>query len=535
MAPTKRPAAKTTTPGPPARSCVSPALVAEFASRFQGYSKAFGRSEVTKADDSGKVGSRNWTERGAPTLADYENHLNGVGPGLGIIMLRDDDTCLFGAIDCDVRALDHAKAEAAITRLGLPLVLCRSKSGGGHFYCFAPEPVEASTLRNRLDEWKALLGLAAKTETFPKQDTRFNDNDLGSWINLPYYGARDTKRYAVLGGQPATLEQFLAAVRAAEVAPERLSVPASAAEDLLFKDGPPCLQVLHGQGGFLEGGRNDGMLAVFTYLRKRFPDDWEDKADEYNTAMAQLPSKELVQLVKSSGKGKGYAHYGCTKPPINAFCQKRLCRTREFGVGGGPDDTKVYPIGNLTRYDSTHGDEPMWAMEVGGKRVMVSNSQFYSRDEFNRACMAQANLVPIHMPPQKWLKYLGELIATADVMQMPEDAGPTGQLWEWIEGFTLQRANALTKEEVWLGKPYRAEGKVYFRSIDLFRYLDSHKVKYKSEQAVWQLLRHHGADKEAWHVRGKGVNVWVLEATAPADDPTDALPKASFPIGDEAY
>lgn len=510
---------------------VSDTDVKRFAALFQGWSKAYGVCDMSQAkkDDKGKMVGKSWTEKGAPPLSVYARHLQGKNPGLGIIMLRDDDTCLFGVIDYDVRGMDHLKAEQAVKRLKLPLILCKSKSTGGHFYVFLQEPVEAADLRDKLDEWRALLGMSPRTETFPKQSARFNDTDIGSWINLPYFGGDATERCAVIDGKDVDLKTFLRAAEAAAISPEQLLSKGVSDDDQLFKDGPPCLQVIHGQGGFPDGTRNDGMMAVAVYLKKRFGDAWVSHMDEYNQEMAGLPSTEVVDLVKKNTK-KDYT-YACKRSPINSVCQRRTCTKREFGIGDAPVEGKGHAINAIIRYDSQHGDEPMWGMEINGKRVLVSNSQFYSRDEFNRAVMAQANVVPIHLTPAKWLRYLSEVIGSADIVQMPDDASPTGQLWQWVDSFTLQTVNAMDKEEVWLGKPYRDGSKVYFRSQDLFRYLDARKVRYVSAQAVWQLLRHHGADQEKWHIKGRFVNVWSLPIAADwteEDTPTPQLPRGGM-------
>lgn len=481
---------------------------------FDGYTKAYGLYVVRRQNEgSGKMEGKAETKRGEPNAQLFSGHLSGTGPGLGIIMLRDDDTVMFGAIDLDKYKHNpdaHARAEQAVKRLKLPLVVCRSKSGGIHFYCFTERPVAATVMRERLAEWTSMLGLAADTEQFPKQAARFNDNDIGSWINLPYFNAGATERFAVVEGQPASLSLFLDTAEAQRVASEDLekSWIDQDEADALFNEGPPCLQMIAAQGGFGEGSRNNGMQAVVVYLKRRHPDNWDTKVDGYNTAMAGLPSAEVQEIVKHN-KRKDY-NYSCKQPPINAFCQRRKCLTRMYGVGEGTPEARGYELSAFIRYDSPLGDEPMWSFEVNGKRVMVTNTQLYSRDELNRAAMAQANIVPIHMPPQRWLRYLSDVIQTADIVMMPDDAGPTGQLWEWVENFCLQQVNALTWEEVWLGKPYRENGKVYFRSHDLFRYLDARRVDYKSEQAVWHLLREKGGDTLGKKIAGRFVNLWFL-------------------------
>lgn len=497
------------TPGRAPRGSVSDAE--RFAKLFAGYTRAYGVFRVTKLDDKGKAQGKAATLRETVTTAHYQQHLDG-SQGLGIIMLTEEDTCWFGAIDYDNRDVDHAELEQKVKALHLPLVICRSKSGGAHLYVFAETPVPASTLRDRLEEWVALLGMSSKTEQFPKQSTRFNENDLGSWINLPYFQAADTARYAVHEGKPVPLGTFLDLAEAARLPEAAWHTPSLADvsndPDDLFHEGPPCLQLLHQAGGFPEGGRNLGMTAVMTYLKKRFPDAWEAKADAYNQAMAKIGSQELQQIIKNFRR-KDYG-YQCKQPPINSCCQRRLCLKRLHGVGPGAPESTGHQITSLTRYDYAEGDEPMWGLEINGQRLLVTNSQLYNRDDFNRAAMAQANLLPIHMNMSRWLQYLSTLIVSADVVPMPADAGPVGQLWEWIKTYLTQGIFALERDEVVLGKPYRKDGWAYFRGQDLFRFLDARRVRYKSEQFVWQVLRQHDAEKHEWRLRGVLVNVWAL-------------------------
>jgi len=493
-----------------------------FMALFDGYEKAYGTYTTGRADEKGKVQGKAETKRGQIGREQFTGHLEGTGPGIGIVPLKADDTVRFGVIDYDVTTMDHAKAEQAVRTLGLPLVLCRSKSGGGHFYCFTAEPEPAGVMQERLTEWAALLGMSSKTEKFPKQSTRYNDDDIGNWINLPYFNAESTVRYGYVDGKAATLEEFVEFAESMRVPTEVMHTSATrdtTSADDLFHEGPPCLQMLHSRGGFEAGTRNDGMTAVVVYLKKRYPDDWQTRVDVYNQAMANLGSAEIQTIIKSLTR-KEY-EYRCKLAPINSFCQRKKCLTRQYGVGeAGALEGKGVAIQSITRYDSAHGDEPMWGLDLNGRRVMVSNSQFYSRDEFNKACMAQANVVPVHVTPSRWLKMLHEMISSAQIVPMPEDAGPTGQLWYWVESFLMQNVDAKVPEEVTLGKPFRdhTEKLVYFRSQDLFRYLDARKVQYKSHQAVWSKLRDKGGETAFWKFGAKGVNVWVLPMPDEAPD-----------------
>src|SRR4051812_44734502 len=481
-----------------------------FAALFAGYSKAYGTYAVRGTNAEGKAIGKPQTLRGTASLEHYQNHLDGKGAGLGVIMLREDNTVYFGAIDYDKKTMDHVKAEARVRELGLPLVLCRSKSGGGHFYCFTGEPVFAAVMRDRLDEWKAMMRMSTATETFPKQTARFNETDVGNWINLPYYDVESTVRHAYIDGKVATLQEFLAYAESKRQSSAQMGA-GTASETALFDEGPPCLQTLEASGGFVEGTKKDGMFNVGVYLKKKNGDHWAELFEGYNKAMAELKSDEVQGLLKQLSK-KDYS-YKCKLPPISSCCNRRLCRERMYGVGAtDSDDSRGYALGALTRYESPNGDDPLYAMEIDGKRILVTTAQLYSRDEFNRAAMAQANVIPVHMTPQRWLKYLNEMLPTAEIVPLPEDAGPTGQLWEHIEMFLTQQVMATDKDKIVLGQPYKEGDTVYFTSVALFKYLDARRIKYESQQKVWDLLRKRGGDKKFWVVSGKGVNVWHLPA-----------------------
>ncbi len=513
---------------------LTPEQVRQFAALFSGYQKAYGTYQIRGSAPDGKAIGKAQTLRGEATEAIYRAHLEGAGQGLGIIMLREDNTVYFGAIDYDVKTMDHVKAEAKIRALGLPLVLCRSKSGGGHFYCFVKEPVPAALMRARLEEWTALLGMAGTTEQFPKQAERFNENDVGNWINLPYFNAADTNRYAINEGKVLKFEEFLPWASAQAQSPEQMGHSVGPSDDeTIFYEGPPCLQTLESQGGFVQGTKKEGMFNVAVYLRKRFPDDWQRRIDEYNGKMAGILSEEVMGIVKQVGK-KGYS-YKCKQPPIQACCNRRVCRTRLYGVGETDSvESRGYAIGALTRYDNNNGDEPLFAMEVNGKRVLVTTAQIYSRDEFNRACISQANVMPVHMTPVRWLKFLSELLPTADIVPLPEDASPMGQLWEHVVMFMTESVIATEKERVLLGVPYRENGSIYFRSVDLMQYLNSRRIPVKSPQQLWEMLRRRGAEKDFWNLSGRGINVWYLPAPH-KDEIMEAAKSTNTDLPQEAF
>ncbi len=133
-------------------------------------------------------------ERGIQ-LADVERHLSGQEPGLLSIPIRPSGLTGFAAIDADRHAdadvaLNHAELARKVTELGLPLIVCRSKSvKSGHMYLFFKERdgFSAALARELMAYYAKKLEIGGATEIFPKQES-LKEGQLGNGINLPFFG-----------------------------------------------------------------------------------------------------------------------------------------------------------------------------------------------------------------------------------------------------------------------------------------------------------------------------------------------------------
>jgi len=100
-------------------------------------------------------------------LAHWEEHLAGKR-SLGIIPIDENNQCRWGCIDIDQYPLDHKLLVEKIRRMKLPLIVCRSKSGGAHCFLFTVTPIDAKDMQTTLQQVSAALGYGG-SEIFPKQ------------------------------------------------------------------------------------------------------------------------------------------------------------------------------------------------------------------------------------------------------------------------------------------------------------------------------------------------------------------------------
>ncbi len=88
-------------------------------------------------------------------------------------------------------------------------------------------------------------------------------------------------------------------------------------------------------------------------------------------------------------------------------------------------------------------------------------------------------------------------------------------------------AQAKTLDEVWTGRPYNDNKNIFFRSVDLFTYLDQRRVDYgRAKQSVYRILQDHGGHSDPTKVGGKTMNLWRLPSPkAPESKPTSTAAK----------
>lgn len=501
---------------------VSKQSAERFSQLFRGLEKAYAKFWASGKGGAKKPDSEMVLVREERTLSTFEKHLSGE-QGIAIIPINEQNCCFFGAIDIDRYPLDHGEVLKKIKSVGVPLVLCRSKSGGGHAYLFLSEPVAAEKLQTRLREFASELGYVEKTEIFPKQkELQLDRGDVGNFLNIPYYNHETGLRYSFNeDGSAATLDEFLDAAEAALISEKELDAidfSSSPDPDTQLKDGPPCLQVLLRQG-FPEGTRNNSLFNLGVYLRKAFPDEWEQKILQYNQS-AMLPPLDLreVNTVADQLKRKDY-YYKCNDHPICDVCNKDLCRTRKFGIGGG-ENTPT--LANLRKYDS---EPPLWFLDVNSLPVELDTEALQKQARFQILCMEQINYMPRTASRQAWESQMNQLLTqmtstVGAVISTTEDTSIRGQFYDLLEEYTTHRQLAEDREELLLRKPWLNEDnqRVYFRLKDLDAFLKRNKFFEYRTNKIAQRLRDIEGQPEAIRIQSRVVRCWSLPASSPIEE-----------------
>lgn len=456
-------------------SIVSQDQAERFAAIFSGRVSAYGRMFI---DANNRKTVKTY---GEPIPSDaFAKHLAGDGPFLGVIPIREDNTCFFAAIDIDDDGIDLFELEAKVVAHKLPLVVCRSKSGGAHLYLFLREAVEARIVVDALKKFRAVMGHeknanGSPVEIFPKQ-TLLATGQTGNWINISYYDHEHTNRFAVTGQRHVGLSEFFDLVVARSTNEAGLMEWADPALGP-FRDGPPCLQQLHKQD-FPEGTRNTGLLNVGLFYKISQPGTWEDALREYNhNRETPLEDGELRQIIRNLER-HDYA-YTCKIHPLEALCKKKECKKQHFGIGFFAKQKRLQALPELSGLVKIKTDPPRYRVAVNGTVLPCSLDQILMPRLFVRLVFEKLNLV---VPPPKEHEWHDIVQALTDGLQeedAPQDAGKVGLMLANFSDWLQTRHKSDSLDDVLLGKAASdpASGRVYFRGTDLINFLQKRNLR----------------------------------------------------------
>jgi len=401
----------------------------KFKEIFKGLERAHGCTKISAPAENGvKVKGQSFVVRQPVTDNLWRMHLQGT-QSLGIIPINENDQCVWGCVDIDSYAgFDHKKLINKIKQFNLPLVVCRSKSGGAHVFLFTTESVSAERMRDKLTEIKTLLGYGG-SEVFPKQIKLKSQDDTGNFLNLPYFNGDDTTRYAFKDdGTAANLEEFYGIYnnkKQLHVGFIKVQRPQSE-----FSDGPPCIELMAINKIPENGGRNNAMFHFGVYAKKKWPAEWKTKLTMFNADATTVPLTENeLDIVKRQHEKKDWG-YKCNDTPMCNLCDKKLCKTRKYGIG----DELVFPL--LADLQKIKLEKPYYYLNVDGERLHLENVKFLKQQSlFQEACMEQLDFKPPTVKPKDWDMIINPLMKNHEPVEAPEGVTTADQLRNHLEDF----------------------------------------------------------------------------------------------------
>jgi hypothetical protein len=398
--------------------------VEKFREVFSGLERAHGVYVPGEVNDSGKRGGKAFIKKEPVTPQHWIDHIEGKDPSLGIVPIMDDATCRWGCIDIDTYPLDHKKLIKSIEKFKLPLIVCRSKSGGAHLFLFIDGVISAKFMRSKLTNFSALLG-HADCEIFPKQiELQADRGDTGNFLNLPYHAGDDSMRHGYNSkGESLLLSEFLSFVEERKITEENLkkfkTKKIKTVEEL--EDGPPCLRTLISVGVEV-GGRDEVLYQYTVYARKKWPENWQDKISEFN--------------------------FKYMKPPL-----------------GHAQVTKT-----INQHENK--DDPVWFLNFEEHRLAIDTDTLFEQKKFRKKCMDSLTQLPNKLTEDAWTLKIQSLLQDCEEIETPEEITKYGQLDSYLYSFIYDQGVSEREEEIAIEMPWEHDNNIYFQPKTLKEYLN---------------------------------------------------------------
>jgi len=186
---------------------------------------------------------------------------------------------------------------------------------------------------------------------------------------------------------------------------------------------------------------------IMGYTLKR--NGWKSRITMFNIAASTTPlSESEVDIIKRQHDKKDWG-YKCNDVPMCNLCDKKLCKTRKYGIG----DDLVFPL--LADLQKIKLEKPYYYLNVDGQRLHLENVKFLKQQSlFQEACMEQLDFKPPTVKPKDWDMIINPLMKNHEPVEAPEGVTTADQLRNHLEEFCLNRhigsdVTDLKKGAVW--------------------------------------------------------------------------------------
>lgn len=497
----------------------------------------------------GKNKGHGETRKGDLPDSMWEKHLSGKVM-LGIVPVRLDGTVGWFASDIDIYSgLKLEALEKKCQEFDLPLVVCSTKSGGAHLYCFVNGAIPAGEAIALMKAWLEKLNQHRKAfideklareaaearkwkydryvdltrcEIFPKQETVAPD-ERGSWINIPYFNADNTDRYAIgVDGERLTLSEFEQLASARSIYETDLP---GLKRDWIGKGGkkqktkdpldeaPPCV-VRMLTDGIKEGGRNMCVTHIGVYLQKAYETDWATRLSQVNYTNCDPPMDhdELQHIIRSLTK-KQYQYF-CEQQPMASLCDKDACMSRKWGVG--PQQGIDYGDFEIQEIVKIKSDPPIYIFTINGEEVRFTAEQIISPAKFKLRLFESLNLI-ISTPKKN--VHESRVIAwmeKAKIEEAPDEIKTSGTVkeffYEWIMTNVPKGQGGSKSIKKGLPAWIEEQQELVFRGVDFIRaFRDFQRGRIVSPTDIWDALRGMGCQSTVQRVDGDNMRLWKLK------------------------
>jgi len=233
-----------------------------------------------------------------------------------------------------------------------------------------------------------------------------------------------------------------------------------------------------------EGGRNNALFHYGVYAKSKWPENWKSKLVVFNETAMQSPLTDVeVDIIKKQHDKKDWG-YKCNDQPMCSLCDKKLCKSRKFGIGQEP----VFP--SLTDLQVINLEEPYYYLNVDGDRLYLDSAKHLTNQSlFQEECVKQLRNNPVTLKTNEWKKLTNILLRNAEITEPAEGTSTKDILKNYLEDYCVNRIQKDDFEDLKNGGTYTKEGFHHFVFDNFFHNYLSRKHWKVPYQRTSQMLK----------------------------------------------
>ena len=206
-----------------------------------------------------------------------------------------------------------------------------------------------------------------------------------------------------------------------------------------------------------EGGRNNALFHYGVYAKSKWSENWKSKIILFNESAMEFPLSDTeVNIITKQHEKKDWG-YKCNDQPMCSLCDKKLCKTRKFGIG----QEIIFP--NLTDLQVVNLEEPYYYLNVDGDRLYLDSARHLTNQTlFQEECVKQLRINPPTLKTNEWKQKTNILLNNAEITEPAEGTGTRDILKNYLEDYCLNRVRKDDYEDLKNGGTYTKDGFHYF-------------------------------------------------------------------------
>jgi hypothetical protein len=465
----------------------------------------------------------------------FKDHLNG-DDGLAISPLMnigdEKNVCLYAVLDIDVYDANFTSLVRRLYGCGFKFAAFLSKSGGLHIYFLFSHPESGLAAIETLKRVSDTFGIqklypSGKAEIFPKQAVYTPGSSVANCLLLPFYNAVHGSRQNMLSavGTQIPINKALATAETMHTSTKEI---AQTLDNLPYSDAPFCVQSILLSGALAENsGRNEFLFTAALYFKLKSPDDVGEELRKANSLLeAPLDDVDVDRIAESAVK-KDYQIWGrCKKPPCSDYCDRKLCRQREFGVGRGKNNmVSNVEFGKIVRMLA---EEPyyLWEARLAGTEDYIKvridgEADLLNQRVVQQACIRYLNQTRVTVKQLAWEKTLNDCLADIEEIEV-EEGTDTTELSALRSCFMRFLTHKQTQNDqpylIQTGQVFYRDGVYYFTGEGVKQYLASEKFNMRGYNLREQLLSYGCSQAELAYVNPHGAERKISCWQKPEDE-----------------